>query len=157
MCRKFKFIQDIDNKTVADFTAYCMRLRKLYCIFTVISAFNLWGLYYSSHEDMFIISVVGFFFYVVVAGFYFCITDPPKVQAIFGTLIAVICLWLDEIFTAAYQLVVYPSWFIAFSLISISLQVCSAYILYRFWLLLRRGSDTVIVSDVENPAPMTRY
>lgn len=165
MCRKFKFIQDIDNKTVEDFTAYCMRLRRIYVIFSAVQAFTLWDGYSSMPQDLFIIATVGLFLYVICAGMYFAMTDPPKLQIVLGALIAVSCLWLQEVFSSVYQVVVYPSYYIFISLIGITLQCCSIFILYRFWLLLRKGGDanrataTVVADDVENPtfAPMNRY
>ena len=68
MCRKFRFIADIDNKTVKDFVDYLGRVRKLYIIFGILAAVNLLTEFDVADHIYRFMLVAGVVLYFVISG-----------------------------------------------------------------------------------------
>ena len=79
MCNKYKFIADIDNKSVADFMEYGNRLRRVYLIFGIIALINIITTFTKEDHIIRILQVLGILLY---AGIITCLQMIQNKQAL---------------------------------------------------------------------------
>lgn len=162
MCRKYKFIADIDNKSVADFISYAVRLKKLYFIFGCIALINIISTF--KREGLVIrwLQVLGIVLYAgIIANLTWLDTMTPTDTAMRTTVRAVLALLVLNTFnnlaSFVYLIATDYSWTLFFSLFSLILQVTTWYIFYHFLVRIDQEATVGTIEEGLNPDPSAPF
>jgi len=137
MCRKYRFIADIDNKKITDFVAYGSRLQRVYLIFGIIAIVNLVSTFKKEDHIIRLLQLLGIVCYAgIVACFLFMDTIKPNDRAMKGAVSSVLGLLVVNstqcLATFIYMCAKYFTWTLLFSVVELLLQVATLYIFYHF-------------------------
>ena len=137
MCNRYKFIADIDNKSVKDFVNYAARLVRLYGIFGILGLINLISTF--KHEDHIIrlLQILGLLLYCSII---VCCSnmqgktaaDPALRSSVVAAIGCLVTNSVNNLVMFVYILINYYTWTIFFSLLSIVIQVSTWYIFWYF-------------------------
>ena len=153
MCRKFRFILDIEQKKVCDYVAYAARLRRVYMIFGVIAIINIVSTFKDEDHVIRLLQIFGIILYGNIALVLSVMqnvqhTDMVLRRLIVATNLLLVLNTMSNATQLIYLLAYYYSWTLLFNIFSIILHLGSLYIFYRFKIQFDVEKDSSQASEL---------
>ena len=137
MCRKFKFIADMDNKSIKDYLAYTQRSKKIYMIFGVLALINIVETFSGADHILRWLTILGVLLYACIIATLTLMGNLNEKDSNLKPLVlaTIVCLVLNSANNLAEFIYIFMTdytWTIFFSLLSLILQVTTWYIFIGF-------------------------
>lgn len=158
MCRNYKFIIGIENKSVADFISYALRLKRLYCVFGAFAFINVMSTYMYEGNVILGLQIVGIVLYLLLIMLLTwldsCKSTDTAVRKLVQWILALLVLnTANNFFSFLYLISTEYSWTLFFSLFSLFLQVTTWYIFYHFLVQIDKEASGCTLNEGLSPEP----